>query len=70
MIGYTTTSVANVESWNGSAWTETTDVNTARENMVECCWNYSSDVIAVGVNSIVLVTLKNGMVQHGQKQVI
>ena len=25
------TSIANVESWNGSAWTETADVNTARE---------------------------------------
>ena len=30
IAGYTSTVVDNVESWNGSAWTETTDINTAR----------------------------------------
>ena len=30
--GYTTTDVASVESWNGSAWTETGDLNTARKS--------------------------------------
>ena len=28
--GYTTTAVANTESYNGSSWTETGDLNTAR----------------------------------------
>ena len=28
--GYTTTAVANVESWDGSSWTETSDLNQAR----------------------------------------
>jgi hypothetical protein len=28
--GFTTTGVANVESWNGTNWTEISDINTAR----------------------------------------
>ena len=29
---------ANTESWNGSSWTETTDLNTARDGMAGV-WN-------------------------------
>ena len=31
--GYSTANLATVEQWNGSAWTETTDINTARRSL-------------------------------------
>ena len=31
--GYTSTNLAVTESWNGSAWTETADLNTARHDV-------------------------------------
>ena len=31
--GYTTTSVANTETYNGSSWTEVADLNTARTEL-------------------------------------
>ena len=44
--GYTTAPVAQVELWNGTSWTETTDLNTARSYLASS--GTSTSVIVFG----------------------
>ena len=66
--GYTTTNVNNVETWNGSSWTEVAEVNTTRRGLsslggnkhcnFSCGWIYHNSWLTM---------LKVGMVRVGQK---
>ena len=46
--GYTTTNVANCETWNGTSWTEVNEVNTARRTLASGGTSSTASLIAGG----------------------
>ena len=64
--GIASSNVANVENYNGSSWTETTDVNTARR-ILAGGGTSTAQVIFGDILQLMLLLPKIGTDPHGQR---
>lgn len=62
IAGYTTTNVANTESWNGTSWTELADLGTARREPSPGVYSANTaSIIFAGYGQIIVMQQKNGL---------
>ena len=57
MGGYSTDNTGATETWNGSAWSETADMNTVRRNMTGNVGTTTSTIVAGGKASPTLLAV-------------